>query len=390
MEMKRMTAIHLFASSLMLLFTALLTIQIASAFTVSPALRESEFTPDPQQFIFTVKNQDPSLITIHVDFEGELAQYARGPVSLTLPPNGAESVIINLDLPEELTPPGNHEMLVIFREERLTGGTVSAAAELAPKIRIKVPYEGSYLDFLWAVQDGQQPLFVTVMLENLGKTETGVTPVVTLFRIGDEEGFEQEGGQVLLAGGAEKRLTLIIPEAEASPGAYGLTLFLTSTREPALNNKEETTTVWLGTPSFTIESSSVSRFLPGEIGRITIEAKSDWNTALATSVSATVIDETGRLWDLATQELIFEPGEMGSFSFIWESDGAEAGPHTIELECSPSRSSGSVSATFVLPETLGLTGLGAAASARFPVILVLLVLLLSLSGYLLWRRKRGL
>lgn len=374
----------------LILIAMLLAVQSAMAFTVSPALIERQFMPGEQQFTFTLRNPEPSPSTITIFYEGDLAPLAYGPHSITLPPGGSESAVITLSLPQELMPPGPHEMLVIFHEERTVGGTVTAAAELAPKIRIQVLYEGAYLDNVWAVQDGRQPLLVTIALENLGKAETTVTPTSTLFLVGSEEGYETTGTPTLLAGGASERVSLSIPETEATPGAYELTLFLASSREPELNNKEETRTVWLGTPSFTIKEATISRFVAGEIGRITLEAESDWNEELITHVGASIIDEQNRSWPLTSQEVAFLPGGKESFSFIWESVGAEPGPHSIELTFSTPRSSGTVSAAFDLSETLGVAGLMTPAGAQIPIILVLLLLVFGLSAYLLWRKKRGL
>lgn len=333
---------------------------LTSALSVSPAKFEV-LGDEEQTFVFTIRDAT----TVSVSFEGELAPYATVAQSTFMSSEKELRIPVRVDPPE--LSEGPHELSVIFRTAA-SEGQVGAVAELAPVIRYTKPYKGAFIDYDLGVQDANDPVHITLMLNNLGIEDTTVTPTFL---------FNKEvhvGVPVVVKQGITERLTYALPEVVHDPGVYNLTLLLSSSERPEQNNKEETIRVLLGTPEFSIQQITTAGALGG-IVRIVVNLSIRWNEPFEATVTATVLG-TGQQWVLQPQvTTIFRETPL---TFFWESVGAEDEAYELELSISVLGASTEIMESFALGDE------------EMPVetknilwILALIVLLLGLFVYVL-------
>lgn len=167
-----------------LLVSLLVFSQVTLALGVSPARTIIHVGTDDQVFSFRPIPSPSETGMISVRLSGDLAPYATlNAVRL----QGPDSLVDgSLSLPNDLSP-GDHILEVVFSHTNPSLGTVSASAEVAGQVLVKVPYPDEYLVASWDVRPSDQALSITatVTVENLGNVP--VLPDVMLILLRDEE-----------------------------------------------------------------------------------------------------------------------------------------------------------------------------------------------------------
>lgn len=364
----------LFFALLVSSFLALLFIvPFSSAFTVSPAQTDM-YSVKTYSETYTIVNDDDAELRTAISFKNELAAYAQGPSEVLVPANSAASFTVTLDLPE--LSPGPHDLGVVITQLPTGGQGLSTAIELVPRIRMIQAYPGAFVITQWSVQEWVDPLRSTISFTNYGTAPTDL-----FIELANQDAQASTNARV--EGRSAKSVQLDLPSGSLSKGAHDVNLKVTSAIEPERNNYEETRKIYFGTPLFTIKTARISNILPGEIGRVTLDATTDWNEELLVSVHARIVDGQGRSWDLGTQEVQFSP--EGTFSFIWESVGADYGEHTLFLEFTNGIFSGETTAQFNLEENAGL--LTETSGLQWALIGVFFLAILALTLYFIRLRS---
>lgn len=306
------------------------------ALTVSPAKHERTTPAGIHEFVFTITNNGEAQ-TIEIGFEGDAAQYATAPQSIDVP--AQSRVVMNVKLDTTNMVPGKHELLVLFRETTRGDGMIGSIVEIAPKIIILVPYDGIYLEQTLGMQDWRNPLHATLVVHNYGLQDTTITPHISFERqeTGEQKEFDLETRT--LDALSYERYAFSLSALPA--GIYDLKIQSADTLNSFVAH--------LGTPTFRVNRAELSSFSPGEIGRINVQAYSDWNEPLDVIVRANITANNGQSWVLEEVTTVFDPD--ANIELFWESTNADYQNYTLFLELITESTRGFVTASFALEET---------------------------------------
>lgn len=265
-------------------------LQQASAFSVSPAKydtqQKSQDVLTKETYEFTLRSETLSVVTL--SFDGELAPYATGDGSYEV--EGEKKITVALEFSQDtVLAPGPHELLVVFQTQ-ISEGEVGAQAQIVPKIRYFIPYDGPFIEATLDVSNEKTPLVASIYVQNLGNEQTTITPEFTLSSFDYEESYSFDSF-VAEPGNVRQNYELSAPK-----GDYTLLSVLHYQKNHQEITKELNTNVTIGKPTLTFSNLRFEQKTNDEPSIIRLHVSSNWNRALDLSVSAqitkTLVDES--------------------------------------------------------------------------------------------------
>ena len=315
---------------MILLMFALIFVMISSevfAFGVSPGRKQFDYQPqlDGQIKIINSHKQSVDLILVA---RGELSEYVIfGEHSVKLSPETHEvNIPYTVRVPQEKLKQGPNQIDVFVMPLSLFAAesTVSAQAGIITSIIINVPYDGIYaigrLDFNANSKEIIVPVtnMGTERIRNVKVSATviGPTSEIILSKAATEDTL-----------GIKETKEFIIPITEVESGNYMLRATIEYDDKIIVLERQ----VSIGTQRAVIQSINLQDFRYGQINRIDVGIKSEWNQVINDAYAMIeIIGPSGQLVErLRTPGETLQPFRTETLRGYWDTAGILPGDHQI-------------------------------------------------------------
>ncbi len=313
----------------------LVSLQIASAWGVFPARYLGEYTDQPQEITFTLRNTAFDEGYFQIEFAGDLKSYAEynGPATIFYSPERYEGEIpITLTLPADGLVPGKNSLRVIMKQvpQPSDTNTVNSKLTLVSEVSINVPYDGEFVEAsLYTTQASpREPTPFEISLLNKGDGPVAVYADMTVRGpTNDIVATWSTVPFILPFQGAEKIRTEWSGEKQA--GSYSIEAIVHYGDDVQVLQK----TFVLGSKEVVIREISAERFRLGEINQVYLTARSTWNDVLDdVFAEAFVIDEVGNVvQSFKTNPETFGPFQTQQLEAFWDTDNLQVGDYTLNI-----------------------------------------------------------
>jgi len=297
------------------------------AFGVSPGRKQFDYQPqlDGQIKIINSHKQSVDLIVVA---RGELSEYIIfGEHAIKLSPETHEvSIPYTVRVPQEKLKQGPNQIDVFVMPLSLfaSESTVSAQAGIITSIIINVPYDGIYavgrLDFNANTKE------IIIPVTNMGTegirnvkvsaTVIGPTSEIILSKSANEDTL-----------GIKETKEFIIPIKEVESGNYMLRATIEYDDKIIVLERQ----VSIGTQRAVIQSIDLQDFNYGQINRIDIGIKSEWNQVINDAYAMIeIIGPSGQLVErIKTPGETIQPFRTATLRGYWDTSGILPGDHQI-------------------------------------------------------------
>ncbi|MFA4960125.1 MAG: hypothetical protein WC548_00500 [Candidatus Pacearchaeota archaeon] len=264
---------------------------LASSIGISPAHYKNFFTPNFEEtYEFYVSCSDA---------KGNMTIYARGDleeyVKLSKKHITGEGYFdVEIDLPKNLSVPGNHPIYVGAIEAKDFGNvSIGGLAAVEARIDIFVPYPGIYLESSFNIDNVNvgENIVYEIILKNLGTEDISVEPTINLFEENESiKVFSKALGKINLSSKHDIEIKNEINAMSFKPGKYFATLTLDYEGKSDKIRKD------FRIGEFIVEIVDYSYlFEKGKINPFRIEIESKWNTPIDTVYADVKITDEGNV-----------------------------------------------------------------------------------------------
>lgn len=304
---------------LVLIFTIIIIFSSSvQSIGIAPPVKEVEYIPGHHEYTFKVINKDKEIKWAELQLGGVLAEYINIEETVDIS-NFENKINYTIDLNEPLKPGRNLGEIIVIpkfdsREE------INAQPGLKYKLIVISPYPKKYLDSELYITTFEGVEF-TFSLSNLG-TEVlkDIHAGIEIFD-NDVKIDELRTNSISLDSMERSKVTAHwIPEIE---GEYELKAKLNFDKE--IKDYERTFTY--GNPEFKIISLDFGSYKLGEIARLDLEIKSNWNRGLNNVLIAGFIDDG----EFGSVKFDIAENSKEIVSLFWDTEGYLSGEYQLTI-----------------------------------------------------------
>ncbi len=334
-----------------ILMIAILTIimaQMGLAIGVSPARQTINFEPNSEHTVsFNIINDQKKDMELFLEVTGDAEGadvYLKKQIVEVSAEEDRKEISYRVKLPESFNSPGTKELRLVIKEmpdqdsdQPIHIGTLVGVVH---QLRIKVPYEGKYLNVdemeINEAKPGKTVSFI-LPVNNLG-TETLESVKADIEILGPtNEVISEVETQEISLGPKKRQLLKAYWKADVNPGKYY------AVAKVDYDGKSDRTEKVFNVGDLGIEILDIitEDYELGEIAKINFLLKSTWNEKLSNIYAELFIkDKDGD--DVATVKsasIDLEPGEDGTLTTYWDTAGLEEGKYLANMKLYSAESS---------------------------------------------------
>ncbi|MFH1133620.1 MAG: hypothetical protein V1735_03955 [Nanoarchaeota archaeon] len=365
----------------------------ALAIGIGPSDTVIDFEPNLEAGFTNVvmNNQETAMpITIYKDEESDLSPYVILPenLSMVLPPLGRAVFTYRLKLPENLGRPGFHDISVGAVEGESSGGMIRTATAAMTRLRVRVPYPGTYLAPFLQVESVEhgKPAKMDLTVTNRGtETVAKVTGKATIKSQGEAVGEVDLSPVENILPRESKTLTGTWTDT-GKVGEY------MANASFSYGGKHDSMTApfMVGTENVEILSfpNTAER---DRINPFPIRVKSVWNYPLTNVYAIVAISQAGsRVADLSSPTNSLSPWQEISLEAFWDTRGLELGEYDVNVvvhfQNKTSIRQGKITLVAPMPEEKP-KAIG--TSTLIIALIAVLILVVGINVFFLLKKKRG-
>lgn len=342
----------------------ILGMQTVSAWGVLPAKQLADFLTQEQELEITIRNNNFDEGFFKVSFAGNLEPYLEYENKDTLvyisPEETQKTIFLTLHITEELTPGKNVGKIILQQvSAQATSETVSSTLTLVAEVVVNVPYEGNHV--LAQTEIGQvgmsEEVPFSISLLNKGDSPIQVWADISIKGPTNLEIDSWSTEKKMLAYLAADKIETYW-RGEKQPGLYFAEIQVHHGDKVQTLRKEFV----VGEEEVKITAINVANFVLGEINKLELVAKNNWNAPL-TDVFAElfVLTEEGQtVQSFKSNPESFGPYETKNILAYWDTSNLVVGKYVLQTVVHVAESS--TQAQF--PVTVAIDKLNFAAAGR--------------------------
>jgi hypothetical protein len=380
----------------------------ASALGVSPGRTTVDFEPGLEKTVsFTISNDEHKAFDAYVYVEGDLRDYItfdQDRLSFSESDN-SKGFTFRVKLPEKLDPPGDHWAKIVVLElpsglaESQGKMQVTGTVAVVHQLKVKVPFPGKYAQLYLSIDEAEPngTARFYVRINNLGKEDLqDVRATIDIVGPNNERIASLEAGPVSVPSMDEGKLAADW-KADVRPGEYHASAIVSYGEEVTRLGKN----FQVGSMLVDVLDISVKDFRLGGIAKFDILAESVWNKPIqGIYADMNVRDSQGRgVADFRSATADVEAYGTTHLYAYWDTEGVQEGEYGTQLvlhyaglsterEVITHVALGSIRTEIVGISVGAITAEEAAPEQNIITVLVVAIIVINLSWFLYFRRRR--
>jgi hypothetical protein len=319
---------------LVIVFMFLLVVNFANALGVTPAKRILDIEQDASlnyEENFIVVNDVEDKLDFVVEVKGELADYVSLDKKKFKFKKGEreKNVSYKISLPENIVKPGNNDIVFIVAEDvenKEKGSVVGASLSVMTVLRVRVPYEGKYVEpeFIISKGDSDGIISFIVYAHNLG--EEDIKSAKAFIEVSGSQIGETNEEKIL---SGERKELIANWNVHVDPGEYSAKAVIVYDKKEIKINKD----FEVGETKFELQNVVVSDFKLGDVAKFEILLNNLWNEDIEDVYARMEIyNLNGVLIDsLKTPLSNFNVNDVGALVGYWDTSNVEVGSYMTKL-----------------------------------------------------------
>ena len=319
---------------LLIVFLSAVAIQNACALGVTPARTTIYFEPGlHNEVTLRILNNQNKDMDVIISKNGELSRYvtlAAEVISFT-PEEKEKFFTYEVDLPKSIEKPGEHDVEILMvevpasitqKDMTMVGGRPSVISQL----RIKVPYPGKYAEAdLYISSSGDAAVF-TISISNLGTEDLNLKADISILEE-NKKIAEIEKGNVKIKSKNNGKITA--KWSAPHIGSYQAFARLYYSDKTVELKKD----FCVGEVLVEVVDVVVSNFTLGDIAKIDITAKNEWNERI-TDVYAKVLvkNNAETLAALKTASVDIDALSKKTLTAYWDTKDVDVGVYDLIIK----------------------------------------------------------
>lgn len=366
---------------LLIFYIFLLSISNVLALGISPAKIEIEYVPGYSQ---EIQFQTDRRSDVGVYIEGSLSEF------LTVKEDNIAkdgTFIVEVSIPDVIEQPGTHTMYVGLIEKQDSEGMVAGIASIRTPIKVKVPYDGIYVEVTFHVADlnNNETQNFYVSANNLGNE--GIKKTSANVKIIDSKGNEVgsiDSAERDVPPRTQVDLPVLIDASNYGSGNYVARAYVSYDG----NNKDLTKNFKIGELTVRLNNYT-DEFVSDSVEIFELDVESVWNDPISNVFAQIdVSNSSGVISSFKTVSFSLDPWERKKMESFWDTKGIAPEEYKVSIKLNYQGESSSTSGKIVVAKGASSSSLSSFGLLSGTNLLIILIIALIVLNVIVLSRKK--